>query len=160
MLNADMFLKVTTTKQGLIKGEAHDDKHGEEIEVVKWAWGAQAHTNLSSLGPTGKASLGELEITKRADCASTALMAALVHNEDIKEAVLTVRKAGKFPLEYITIKLESARVTGLHLESHDEAVVEKLTLAYQRIAVTYKPQKSDGSGGPEKVFTAEITANV
>jgi type VI secretion system secreted protein Hcp len=156
MAHADMFLKITTTKQGVIKGEAHDDKHGEEIDVVKWAWGAQAHTDLSGLGSTRKASLAQLDVTKRVDCASAPLMSTLVNNEDIKEAVLTVRKAGKVPLEYVTIKLERARITGLHVESHDHELVEKLTLAYQKITVTYKPQAPDGSGGADKIFSAEV----
>jgi type VI secretion system secreted protein Hcp len=154
MPHSDMFLKVTTTKQGVVKGESKDDKHLEEIDVLKWAWGVQAHTDLSSLGPTGKASLGQLEIVKRVDKASTALMNACASNEAVKEAVLTVRKAGTYPLEYVTVKLLSARITGLHVESQDHELVEKLTIAYQRIAFTYTPQRSDGSGDGGMVFDA------
>jgi type VI secretion system secreted protein Hcp len=154
MPHSDMFLKVTTTKQGVVKGESSDAKHLEEIEVVKWAWGVQAHTNLSSLGPTGKASLGQLEIVKRVDKASTGLMNACVNNEQVKEAVLTVRKAGTYPLEYVTVKLLGARMTGLHVESHDHELVEKLTIAYERIVFTYTPQRPDGSGSGGMVFDA------
>jgi len=43
------------------------------------------------------------------DKASTALMSAVRHNELIKVATLTIRKVGKTPLEYLTIKIEDGR---------------------------------------------------
>jgi type VI secretion system secreted protein Hcp len=158
MPHSDMFLKVIGTKSGVIKGEAHDPKHLEEIEVVKWAWGAQAHTDLSGLGSTRKASLDQLEITKRVDSASTALVAALVQNEGIKEAVLTIRKAGTHPLEYVIMKLTRARITRLHVESLDHELVEKLTIAYEKVSFTYTPQGPDGGGRGGMVFEAETAA--
>jgi type VI secretion system secreted protein Hcp len=159
MAHSDMFLKITTTKQGLVKGESTDPKHLEEIVVIDWAWGAQAHTDMSGLGSTRKSSLGELDVTKRVDSASTPLMSALTHNESIKDAVLTVRKAGTDPLEYVTIKLEKARITRVHVKSEDHELIEKLTLAYQKITITYKPQTGTGTGGGSMVFEAQ-TAEV
>jgi type VI secretion system secreted protein Hcp len=154
MSQGDMFLKMQGVKSGLIRGEAHDLAHANEIDVLKWAWGAQAHTDLSGLGSTGKASLDQLEVTKHVDCASTVLMSALVQNEIIKEAVLTVRKAGKDALEYFVVKLLKARITRLHLESVDDRVVEKLTIAYETVNITYNPQRSEGSGRGALVFEA------
>jgi type VI secretion system secreted protein Hcp len=155
MSNSDMFLKMQGVKSGVIKGESDDHAHPNEIEVLKWAWGAQAHTNLSGLGSSGKASLEQLEVTKHVDCASTVLMSALVQNESIKEAVLTVRKAGKDALEYFVVKLLKARITRVHLESVDDRVVEKLTIAYETVNITYNPQRSEGSGRGALVFEAK-----
>ena len=128
MARCDMFLKIQGVKQGMVNGESTEAKHVNEIEVFKWSWGLQAHSELSGLGPTRKASLGELDITKRVDRASTALMSALISNEAIKEAVLTVRKSGEDPLEYFVITLNKARITGLHAQSEDHVLTERLTV--------------------------------
>jgi len=42
----DMFLMVKGAKCGLIKGEAQDDVHKGEIEVLRWSWGMQAKSSL------------------------------------------------------------------------------------------------------------------
>ena len=42
----DMFLMVKGAKCGLIKGEAQDDVHKGEIEVLRWSWGMQAKPSL------------------------------------------------------------------------------------------------------------------
>src|SRR6185295_14971455 len=94
MSRSDMFLKLDTARQGPLKGEAQDEKHKDEIDVVSWSWGMRAQTALGGAGKTGKATLDELNVVKRVDSASTGLMAAMRNNEVIKKGVLTVRKAG------------------------------------------------------------------
>ena len=69
-----MFLKIETAKQGAIKGESQDGAHKNEIDVVGWSWGMQAHTSLGAAGNAPKATVSELDILKRVDSASTALM--------------------------------------------------------------------------------------
>src|SRR5688572_10539928 len=115
----DMFLMVKGAKHGVIKGEAHDDVHKEEIEVLRWSWGMQARPSLGGGGASGKATVNDLKIVKRVDSASTALMNALRTNEVIQKAVLTLRKAGENPLEYVKITIEQGRVTGLTIEAGD-----------------------------------------
>ncbi len=50
----DMFLMVKGAKCGLIKGEAQDDVHKGEIEVLRWSWGMQAKSALGGGGRHGK----------------------------------------------------------------------------------------------------------
>ncbi len=102
-----MFLMVKGAKYGLIKGEAQDDVHKGEIEVLSWSWGMQAKSSLGGGAASGKASVRDLKIVKKIDSASTALMSALRTNEPIQKAVLTLRKAGKI----------AARI----LQGHDRA---------------------------------------
>ena len=92
-----MFLSVKGAKHGVINGEALDDKHKGEIEVLSWSWGMQGKPSLAGGSASGKATIRELRIVKHVDKASTALMGALRTNEAIKEAVLTLRKTGKTP---------------------------------------------------------------
>src|SRR5687767_6028196 len=132
----DMFLSVKGAKTGIINGEAQDDQHKNEIEVLAWSWGMQGKASLGGGGATGKATIRELKITKRVDKASTALMAAVRTNEAIKQALLTVRKAGKFPLEYLKIKIEDGRVMSLDIDGGDDsggpALIENVTFSFNK----------------------------
>jgi len=145
----DMFLSVNGARHGQITGEAHDEKHKNEVEVLAWSWGMQGKPSLGGGGATGKATMRELRITKHVDKASTALMAALRTNEAIKEAVLTVRKSGKTALEYLKIKIEDGRVVALDIEAGDAAnsptLVEKVSFSFNKITIDYTPQGPDGN---------------
>jgi type VI secretion system secreted protein Hcp len=144
----DMFLKVKGAKTGLIKGESNDQKHKEEIEVLSWSWGMQGHSSLGGGQASGKATIHDLKIVKKVDKASTALMMALRANEEIQEAVLTIRKAGAVQLEYLTIKIEQGRVTGLTIDAGDQSggadLIERLSFSFNRVTVDYTPQGPDG----------------
>jgi type VI secretion system secreted protein Hcp len=144
----DMFLSVKGAKSGLIKGEATDTSHVDEIDVLSWSWGLQAHTSLGGGHATGKAVARELRVVKRVDSASTALMSALRSNEMITKAVLTMRKAGKSPLEFLKITIEQGRVTGLTIEAGDKEggpeMFENLAFSFNKITVEYVPQGKDG----------------
>jgi type VI secretion system secreted protein Hcp len=153
----DMFLLVKGAKSGLIKGESHDSAHADEIDVLSWSWGMQAQSTLGGGVATGKAIVRELKVVKRVDSASTALMAALRSNELITKAVLTLRKAGKSPLEFLKITIEQGRVTGLTIEAGDSGgspdVFEDLTFSFNKISVEYVPQGKDGQARGSMMFT-------
>jgi len=153
----DMFLLVKGAKSGLIKGESEDSAHANEIDVVSWSWGMQARPTLGGGAATGKAVIGELKVVKRVDSASTPLMSALRSNELITKAVLTLRKAGKSPLEFFKITIEQGRVTGLTIEAGDRNtspdLFEDLTFSFNKITVEYVPQGKDGQGKGSTMFT-------
>ena len=147
----DMFLKVKGAKAGAIKGEAQDQgDHKDEIEVLAWSWGMQGKPSLGGGSASGKATMRELRITKRIDKASTALMSALRTNELILEAILTLRKTGKTPLEYLIIKIQNGRVMSIDIEAGDTsnsaALFERVSFSFNKISVQYTPQGPDGSG--------------
>ncbi len=156
----DMFLSIKGARTGPIKGESADKTHVNEIDVLSWSWGMQARASLGGGVATGKASIRELRIVKKVDSASTALMAALRSNELIVKAVLTLRKAGKSPLDYLKITIEQGRVTGLSIEAGDRAagadVFEDVTFSFNKITVEYTPQGSDGQGKGSMMFTDQF----
>ena len=158
MAIADIFLKLHG-----VTGESSDTKHKGAIEIVSWSWGMQGRAALGGGGATGKATVRELRITKRVDKASTALMAALRHNEPIKEATLTVRKAGKDPLEFLTVKIENGRVMSIDIEAGDAAnspaMFEKVTFSFNKITIQYTPQGEDGSALATSKFEDQWDAN-
>jgi type VI secretion system secreted protein Hcp len=144
----DMFFKVKGAKHGQITGEAQDDKHKGEIEVLSWSWGMQGKSAIGGGAATGKATMRELRIVKKVDKASTALMSALRTNEVIKEGVLVLRKTGTSKLEYLKITIQDGRVMALDVEAGDEngspTLVERVSFSFNKIAVEYTPQGGDG----------------
>lgn len=162
----DMFLKIQGSRTGAFKGESRDPAHLDEIQVVAWSWGmsGNASATASSGGRTSAVSqvnARELEVVKRIDSATTTLMGALRNNEMLKEAVLSVRKAGGAnPVEYLKITLTNARIKSLDIESGAggvaEAVVERIGIVFQSITVDYRSQGSTGSSGATSSFMAEF----
>ncbi|HET6959487.1 MAG TPA: type VI secretion system tube protein Hcp [Vicinamibacterales bacterium] len=144
----DMFFKVKGAKHGQINGEAQDDKHKGEIEVLSWSWGMQGKASLGGGVASGKATMRELRIVKNVDKASTALMSALRTNEVIKEGILTLRKTGTSKIEYFKITIQDGRVVSLDVEAGDESggstLLERVSFSFNKIAIEYTPQGGDG----------------
>jgi type VI secretion system secreted protein Hcp len=149
---ADMFLKLAG-----VTGEARDDQHKGEIEVVSWSWGMAAPTAAVSGQAAGKAAMSEVTVVKRVDQATPTLMQYLRHHKPIATARLTVRKAGAEPLEYFRLELEQVRITGLTTDSQESELIEQLKLGFQKVTVTYIPQQggTGAKGGGDVIFTAD-----
>ena len=149
MAQRDIFLRIESSRQGMLRGESHDQLHQGEIDVMSWSWGMDSPGDAFGL-PTGRTNVELLRMTKRIDSASTALMSALRANELIRKAVLTVRKAGGEPLAYFTLTLENARLVQQRLwggEGEDSTILtEELALSFQKVRVEYLPQRRTGGG--------------
>lgn len=156
----DMFLAL----KGEIKGEAQDAKHKGEIDVLAWSWGLSqsGSFHVGGGGGAGKANFQDISITKWIDSASAILMLYAANGDHFSDARLTVRKAGKKPLEYLVIDMEKVMVTSVSTggSGGEDRLTENITLNFAKVEVKYKEQKPDGSGGPEKVFKWDIAANV
>ncbi len=149
-----MFLKM----QG-VTGESADADHKDEIDVVSWSWGMQASASIGVGGAGGgRDTMTDLEIVKRVDKSSTALMSFLRNHKLIKQAKLTVRKAGKTPVEYFAIELENVRIRSLRAESQGMELLERVNLAFQVVTVTYTLQDPTGTRGAASSFTADAQA--
>jgi len=154
---ADMYLHVQGKRAGKIKGESVSPNHVDDIVVTAWGWGLKASTAMGSTEATSRRSYTALTVTKQLDCASTALMSALVANDEIKEALLTLRRTGGDHEAFFTIKLKSARVTRVeHEASGDGSVVEVVAFAFTDVEVEYRRQQASGIRGGGYVFTDQL----
>jgi type VI secretion system secreted protein Hcp len=145
---SDYFLKL----EG-IAGESFDAKHKDEIELVSFSWGVTAQTGPAGPGGgVGKAQLTDIEIAKRIDKASPMLFLACASGKHIKEATLTVRKAGKDQLEYLKYKFSDILISGYHESGGGEDLpLDLVRFNFAKIEISYAPQKPDGSlGAPVK----------
>jgi type VI secretion system secreted protein Hcp len=154
---ADIFAKI-----GDIKGESFDDKHKDEIEVLSWSWGiTNAVTRAAGTGAgAGKASFHDLSFTHKIDKASPVLMKSCATGQHMKEATITLRKAGKGQQEFLIIKMNDVLITAVSDADGAEAgPIESVSLAFAKVDVEYRPQKSDGSLDAGLHFKYDLKAN-
>jgi len=95
-------------KFGDIKGESLDDKHKDEIDVLSFSWGV---TQPGSAGGGGKVSMQDFHFVLKVDKSSPLLYKVCATGEHIREATLTVRKAGKGQQDYLKYKFEDILIT-------------------------------------------------
>jgi type VI secretion system secreted protein Hcp len=154
----DMFLKI----EG-IKGESSDDKHKGEIEVLSWSWGAsQTGTMHHGMGGgAGKANIQDITVTKYIDRSTALLLQQCVKGAHFKEALLTVRKAGGKPLEYIKVKMTDALITSVSVggSGGEDRLTENVAINFAKVNFDYVPQKPDGSGDAQVQFGWDIAKN-
>lgn len=152
MAAADYFLKLDG-----IPGESNDLKHKNEIDLESFSWG---ETNAAAPGHgagtgAGKVAMQDFHFTARVNKASPTLMLACATGKHIKDAILTVRKAGKDQQEYLIIKLSEVLITSYMLggaEAADSTPMDQVSFNFGKIQYEYRPQKADGSlGGSVKV---------
>ena len=150
-------------KIGNIKGESLDSKHKGEVEVLSWSWGvAQSGTMAQGGGGgEGKASFHDFNFTHHIDKASPVLLKACATGEHIKEATITVRKAGKGQQEFLIIKMNDVIITSVDLSGTGDAPASAAHVALQfaKVDLEYKPQRADGSLDAGLHFKYDIKGN-
>jgi type VI secretion system secreted protein Hcp len=154
----DMFMKI----EG-VKGEAWDETHKDEIDVLAWSWGmSQSGTAHIGRGAgAGKVNVRDVSFTKYVDMSSTELMVSCCNGKHFKEALLTVRKAGENPVEYVKIKMEQVIITSISTggSGGEDRLTENVTLNFARVGVEYTSQDENGEAKDKKNMTWNIAGN-
>ena len=155
----DMFLKLDD-----VKGESSDSKHKDEIDVLSWSWGMSQSgtTHQGGGGGAGKVSVQDLSVTKYVDKSSANLQLSCCNGKHFKEALLTVRKAGENPLEYLKITMKEVIVSAVSTggSGGEDRLTENVTLNFAEFKTEYTPQKPDGSGDAAVEAAWNIAENV
>ena len=148
---------------GTIKGESRDAKHKDEIEVLSWSWGVSQSgtTGHGGGGGAGKASFHDFTFAHHVDKASPLLMKACATGQHLKDATITLRKAGKGQQEYLIITMTDLIVTSVStsVSAEGDATMESVGLAFAKVDLEYKPQKADGSLEAGIHFKYDLKAN-
>jgi len=154
----DMFLKLDG-----VKGESKDHKHKDEIDIQSFSWG---HSQTGTFGGgggggAGKVSVHDISVSKFMDKASTVLMNYCCSGKHIPSGLITVRKAGEKPLEYLKIKLTDIIISSVQHAGHGggDLLSESLTLNFAKYHVEYQEQQPDGSGKPAGEHGWDVKAN-
>lgn len=153
---ADIFLFVQTKRAGKVAGEVVAAGHEDEIRLNGWNWGMAASSAIGSTQATGRRSYKALTVVKGIDAATTPLMSALATNDEVKEARLSMRKAGDGQNDFFVITLNAARVVSIdHLVGADGATIETVSFTFTKVKVEYYPQQGSGQRGGGKSFEDE-----
>jgi type VI secretion system secreted protein Hcp len=155
----DMFIKI-----GDVKGESVDSTHADEIDVLAWSWGMSQSgtTHQGGGGGAGKVNVQDLSFTKYVDKSSPNLILACCDGTHYPETLLTVRKAGKTPLEYLKITMKEVLIGSVSTggSGGEDRLTENVTLNFAEFKVEYTPQKPDGSPDASSPVAWKIAENV
>jgi type VI secretion system secreted protein Hcp len=143
---ADFFLKIDD-----IKGESQDAACKDQIELISWNWRmsqtGSAHSGTG--GGSGKVGVRDISFIKLVDRSSPILLKNCCSGKHFAKAVLTIRKAGDKPLNYLTIELSDGLISSVAVScgTRSERASETITLNFAAFKYTYTPQNKDGSAG-------------
>ena len=155
----DMFLKLDG-----IEGESKDKEHKNQIHIESFSWGlSQTGTfGAGGGGGAGKVQVHDISISKFTDKASPTLMLYCANGKHVPNGLITVRKAGEKPLDYLKIKLNDILISAVQSAGNNgsDILSENLTLNFGKVEVQYQEQSSTGGpeGGP-KIFGWDVKAN-
>jgi len=154
-----MFLKLDG-----IPGESKDSAHKDTIDILSWSWGMSQSGSTHDGGGSGagKVNVQDISVTKYVDKASCALMSRCASGKHITTGLLTVRKAGDTPLEYLKITIEDMIVAAVSTggSGGEDRLTENVTLNFAKVKVDYQEQKPDGTGTPAGNMGWNIKENV
>jgi type VI secretion system secreted protein Hcp len=156
----DFFLKLDG-----IKGESKDHKHKDEIQLESFSWGAtqSASFGAGGGGGAGKVSFQDFHFVMKINKASPTLLQNCASGKHIPTAVLTARKAGEKPMEYLKVKFSDVLVSSFQTggNSGGEIPMEQVSLAFGAINVEYYEQDDKGQALPGAVIASwDIKKNV
>lgn len=144
MAAVDYFLKIDG-----IEGESTDDKHKNEIDVESWSWGeTNAGTHVGGGGGgAGKVVMQDFHFTMKVNKATPKLMLACATGQHIKDAKLTLRKAGGDQQEYMSYKFYDLLISSYQTggSSGDVVPTEQISFNYSKMEMEYRAQKKDGT---------------
>lgn len=143
-MTQDVFIKING-----IDGESQDAAHLNEIDVIGWRWKvAQPSTMMSgSGGGAGKATVSDLALTHQLDRASPNLAKFCFTGQHIDQAVLTLRKAGGQPFEYLKITMYDVVVTQVEPVCGGNVCHEDVHLSFATMKHEYFVQNQKGGSG-------------
>lgn len=130
-----------------IPGESQDQQHKGEMELESFSWGETHSVAAPAATAAGKVHIKDFQVMKRMDKASPLLMLAVASGQHFKSAVLTARKPGQPPQEYLTITLGDLMVSSYQTEASagDPVPVDQVSFSFGRIEIAYRPQRPDGT---------------
>jgi type VI secretion system secreted protein Hcp len=119
-------------------------------------------THMGSGGGAGKVSVNDISITKYMDTASPGLQLSCCNGKHYKQAVLTVRKAGEKPVEYLKLTMKEVIISSLSTggSGGEDRLTENLTLNFAEFKTEYTPQDATGKQGATIEAAFHIAKNV
>jgi type VI secretion system secreted protein Hcp len=149
VMTADNYLKLTTDKGGLHKGEAKVKEHADEIEIYSWSMGEEQQVSRDSWcwkhKAVGRVNFHDFSFSTPVNRASAGILLACATGDPVTEAILSCRKAGGSQGDYLIWTLIDGMITSYTVKGDpDNMPSETFTVAFSEIKWEYKMQKPDG----------------
>jgi type VI secretion system secreted protein Hcp len=155
---SNIFLKLTD-----IEGESADEAHGSEIEIESYSWGMHQSASAHAGGGGGGTHYDahDMQCTVYASKATPVLMLKCAKGDHITEGILTSRKAGGGPQDFLVYTMKDIIVTNYNTGGMNSAaqMQESFSLSFAEIKMEYKPQNADGTLGAGTEATFNLKAN-
>lgn len=147
-----------------IEGESMVPGFEGQLEIESWSWGASnqgTHAGGGG-GGAGKVSMQDFHFVVKSSKASPKLFLSCATGQHIKEAKLTVRKAGGDQQEYMTVKFTDLLVSSYQTggSSGDVVPTDQISLNFAKVEYSVRPIMADGSLGPPVTTTYDVKKNV
>ena len=112
------------------------------------------NTHLGSGSGAGKVSVQDVSVTHYLDSASAPLALACCKGTHVPEGLLTVRKAGDTPLEYVKLTMKDIIITSVSTggSGGEDRLTENFSMNFAEYKLEYTAQ--DKKGGAGKTATA------
>jgi type VI secretion system secreted protein Hcp len=151
-MSNDIFIKI----DGIL-GESEDAAHPGEIQVANWGWKMSQQSSMmsGSGGGPAKATVEDLVFFHKVDRASPNLMSYCLTGKHISKAVLTMRKAGGIPLDFLRITMSDVIITGVEMS----ASYEQVRMSFASVRQEYLLQDAQGGSRGAVTSTFDIKRN-
>ena len=142
----DMFLKIDG-----IPGESTDASHSDEIDVLSYNWGESQPPTAGGAGgggAGGRVAVQDFHFAMRVNKASPKLFLACASGAHMRSAILTVRRSGGNPVEFLKWTLTDVTVGSYQTASNvptGEQPLDQVSLRFAKIETEYRAVRPDGS---------------
>ncbi|MGI0041573.1 MAG: Hcp family type VI secretion system effector [Nitrosopumilaceae archaeon] len=134
---ADFYLKL----EG-VEGESTDSTHYGWIKIESFSFESHIARDSTTGLSTGKVSMSPFTVTKYFDKASPKLFEASATGEHFGLAeIVLVSSAGDF----MRWTLQDCMVSSIQFSGTSDVLTESVSLNFNKIEMSYSPQKSDGT---------------
>ncbi len=126
------------------KGEATDDAHKDEIDIQSFSWGMSHPVSSSGTGQSmGESTASDLSVMKLVDRASPNLMKFCMNAKVFPEVLLTCRKRGETPIDYMKLKMKNALISSIQNSGAGEGgpLSESVSFAFTAVEVEYTTRR-------------------
>ncbi len=155
----DMFIKFDG-----IEGEAHDDFHGNEIQVLAWHWDVSQNSSMhsGSGGGSGKATVSDFYFEHYCDKSTPNLTKYCLNGKHIRNVQFVIRKAGGTPLEYLKMSFSDVIITSVDISgslTDEEHPLEAVRFSFSAVCQDYVLQNRAGGQTGNVSFCYDVKAN-
>jgi type VI secretion system secreted protein Hcp len=152
----DMFLKC-----GDIKGESVSSGHEGEKDVLSFSWGVSQSgtTHTGTGGGAGQTKVQDLSVTKFVDLATPGLMLACCNGKHIPEVVLTARRAGNKPLDFLKITMTNCIISSVGIGEVEDRFTENVSINFAKVKTDYDAPAASGGKGAHSSMEFDIAKN-